>query len=83
MYKFFFIFSNLKKENNKYKYLLKNIIFKLLFLFYAYKVNVNVPNNITLFDLVSKIILNKINIDWFMNVSEKLKKGKFEWNFNW
>jgi len=81
-YKPFFILRNLKKDNGKFRYLLKNVISEPLFLIYAYRTIVNVTDNITGFDLINQITLNEMDIDWFIGLSEKLKKGKFNWSFN-
>lgn len=59
-YKSFFILNNLTKKNEKFRYLLKNIISEPLFLIYAYK-TLNQTNKNISYDLISKNILNGIN----------------------
>jgi len=81
-YKPFFILTNLKKENGKFRYLLKNVISEPLFLICAYKTIPNATIGLTSFSLINKITLNRIDIDWFLNISQKLKKDKFCWSFN-
>jgi hypothetical protein len=61
-FKSFFLLNNIKKENNKFRFLLKNIIANPLFLIYSYKTIVNNTNNITPFELINNITLRKINI---------------------
>ena len=63
LYKSFFIFKNLKKENNKYKYLFKNIISEILFLIFAYKILINQTYIIQFDYLVSQKFLSEININ--------------------
>jgi retron-type reverse transcriptase len=81
-YKSFFILKNLKKKNNKFRYLLKNVISEPLFLIYAYRTIQNTLGDMTLCDLTSKTALNNIDINWFINLSKKLKKNKFNWGFS-
>lgn len=59
-YKSFFILNNLTKKNEKFRYLLKNIISEPLFLIYAYKTLTKLNYNVS-YDLISKNILNGIN----------------------
>jgi hypothetical protein len=82
LYKPFFILRNLKKDNGKFRYLLKNVISEPLFLMYAFKTIANMMDNTLAFNLNSKIILDGMDIDWFMDISKKLKKGTFDWSFN-
>lgn len=76
-YKPFFILRNLKKENGKFRYLLKNVISEPLFLIFAYKTIINITSSMKLSNLISKITLNAIDSDWFIDISKNLKKGTF------
>jgi hypothetical protein len=58
----FLLLKNLKKNNGKFKYLLKRIIAETFFLLYAYKTIITIPNYLTQFDLVYKTITEEINV---------------------
>ena len=58
----FVLLKNLRKNNGKFRYLLKNIVAEKLFLIYAYKTMVIIPNYIIHLDFIDKTFLKKINI---------------------
>ena len=81
-FKSFFILNNIRKENNKFRFLLKNIVANPIFLIYSYKTIINNTNNMTPFELINNITLRKINIHWFFKTSQLIKNSKFKWSYN-
>jgi hypothetical protein len=61
-FKSFFILNNIRKENGKFRFLLKNIIADPVFLIYSYKTIINNTNDMKPFELINNIVLHKINI---------------------
>ena len=58
----FILLKNLRKNNGKFRYLLRNVIAEKLFLIYAYKTMVISPNYIIHLDFINKSLTQKINI---------------------
>lgn len=58
----FLLLKNLRKNNGKFRYLLKNIIAEKLFLIYAYKTMFIIPNYFIHLDFTDKIILKGVNV---------------------
>lgn len=61
-FKSFFILNNIRKENSKFRFLLKNIIADPIFLIYSYKTIIYNINDATPFELINNSTLRKINI---------------------
>lgn len=78
----FILLKNLKKNNGKFRYLLKNVIAEKSFLLYAYKTMITPPNYIADLEYKDKTLTKGINIKWFVNLSETLKNEKFSWNWS-
>lgn len=78
----FILLKNLKKNNGKFRYLLKNVIAEKKFLMYAYKTMVIIPNYISHLHSKNNILTKEINVKWFENLGETLKNGKFSWNWS-
>jgi Type II intron maturase len=74
------LLKNLKKNNGRFRYLLKNVIAKESFLLYAYKTMAIIPNYTIDLDFKDKTLTKGVNIKWFVNLSETLKNEKFSWN---
>lgn len=81
-FKSFFILNNIRKENGKFRFLLKNIIADPVFLIYSYKTIINNTNDIKPFELINLMTLQKINIHWFFQTSQLIKNEKFKWSYN-
>lgn len=82
-YKPFFRLRNLKKNSDKFRYILKNVISEPLFLFYTYKDIINNSNRATMFKINNKITCKHIKFDWFLRNSKKLKNNRFNLKFNY
>ena len=78
----FILLKNLKKNDGKFRYLLKNIIAKENFLLYAYKTMVIIPNYIIDLNFKDKTLTKGIHIKWFINLGKVLKNEKFSWNWS-
>lgn len=76
----FILLKNLKKNDGKFRYLLKNVIAEENFLLYAYKTMIIIPNYIIHLDFIDETLTKRINIKWFVNLSETLKNETFNWN---
>lgn len=61
-FKSFFILNNIRKKNNKFRFLLKNIVANPIFLIYSYITIIYNTNNMTPFELINNITLSKTNI---------------------
>ena len=60
--KSFILLKNLKKNNGKFRYLLKNVIAEDNFLLYVYKTMIIIPNHTIDLSFNCKTITKEINI---------------------